>query len=180
TDKSSNWVGFILEDDISELSEVLIQAKKPLFEQQMDRLVVNVKNSIISSGSTVLDILARTPGISVNLQNNSISMNGKEGVMVMLNGKPVRLPLNAVVQMLSGMNADQVEKIEIITSPPAIYDSEGNAGLINIVKSNSLELGTAGAFSGNFGYGFYKKGYKRFGGSFNLTHRTQKLNFYMD
>lgn len=169
-----------LTEDLEELSEVLIQAQKPLFEQQMDRLVVNVKSSIISSGSTVLEVLSRTPGITVNRQSNTISINGKDGVMVMLNDKMVRLPLDAVVQMLSGMNTDQIEKIEIITSPPARLDSEGNAGLINIVNSKSQEMGTTGAVSGNLGYGYFHKGYVRFGGSLNLTHRTEKFSFFMD
>ena len=167
---------FVLEEDISDLSEVLIQANKPLFEQQMGRLVVNVKSSVISSGSNVLDVLARTPGITVNQQNNSITINGKEGVMIMLNDKMVRIPLSALVQMLSGMSADQVEKIEIISSPPARYDSEGNAGLINIVSVNNLEMGTNGSFSSHLGHG----GHERFGASLNLNHRTEKINFYVD
>ncbi|WP_373523365.1 carboxypeptidase regulatory-like domain-containing protein, partial [Aquiflexum sp.] len=119
---------FILTEEFSELSEVMVSAQKPLFEQQMGKLVVNVSSSIISSGSTVLEVLSRTPGILINQQNNSITMNGKEGVMVMLNGKLVRLPINVVVQMLSGMNADQVSTIEIISNPPSQYDAEGNAG----------------------------------------------------
>jgi hypothetical protein len=113
---NSQTIDFILTEEVSELSEVLVSAQKPLFEQQMGKLVVNVNSSIISSGSTVLEVFSRTPGILINQQNNTITVNGKEGVMVMLNGKLVRLPLNAVVQMLSGMNADQVSTIEIINS----------------------------------------------------------------
>ena len=166
--QTNQAIKIILGEKLSDLSEVTVQAQKPLFEQQKDRLVVNVRSSIISSGSNVLDVLSRTPGIVVNQQNNSI--NGKEGVMVMLNDKLVRLPLNAVVQMLSGMNADQVEKIEIISSPPARYDSEGNAGLIKIVNHISLELGTNGSFSSNMGYGQYE----RLDSSFNINHRSKK------
>ncbi|CAN5617234.1 hypothetical protein BH23BAC1_BH23BAC1_04190 [soil metagenome] len=147
-------IEFILTEDVSELSEVLVSAQKPLFEQQMGKLVVNVNSSIISSGSTVLEVLTRIPGILVNQQNNSITMNGKEGVMVMLNGKLVRLPLNVVVQMLSGMNADQVSTIEIINNPPTRYEAEGNAGLINIISKENLEMGINGSFSGNFGSQF--------------------------
>ncbi|CAN5444101.1 hypothetical protein BH23BAC1_BH23BAC1_06160 [soil metagenome] len=179
-DEANSMVDFTLPEAISELSEVVIKASKPLFEQQMDELVVNVKSSIISSGSTVLGVLARTPGVSVNQQNNTITMNGKEGVMIMLNGKLVRLPLSTVVQMLSGMNADQVEKIEIITSPSARYDAEGNAGLINIVNSKVQDIGTNGSFSGNLGYGYFREGYERYGGSLNLNYRTERVSFYLD
>lgn len=117
--RSDQIMEFILKEEMSELSEVLVSAQKPLFEQQMGKLVVNVNSSIISSGSTILEVLSRTPGIQINQQKNSFTINGKDGVMIMLNGKLVRLPLNAVVQMLSGMNADQVSTIEIINSPPA-------------------------------------------------------------
>ncbi|CAN5617951.1 outer membrane beta-barrel family protein [soil metagenome] len=171
---------FILAEEVSELSEVLVSAQKPLFEQQMGKLVVNVSSSIISSGSTVLEVLSRTPGILVNPQNNSITMNGKEGVMVMLNGKLVRLPLNVVVQMLSGMNADQVSTIEIINNPPARYEAEGNAGLINIISKENLEMGTNGSFSGNFGTSFDKRTLERFGGSMNINHRGRKVSFYLN
>jgi hypothetical protein len=174
--QNNQAIKIILREKLSDLSEVTVQAQKPLFEQLNDRFVVNVRNSIISSGSNVLDVLSRTPGIVVNQQNNSISINGKEGVMVMLNDKLVRLPLDAVVQMLSGMNADQVEKIEIISSPPARYDSEGNAGLINIVNYVGPEMGTNGSFSANMGYGRYE----RLGSSININHRSKKVNLFMD
>lgn len=171
---------FILAEAVSDLSEVTVSAQKPLFEQQMGKLVVNVNSSIISSGSTVLEVLSRTPGILINQQNNSITMNGKEGVMVMLNGKLVRLPLSAVVQMLSGMNADQVSTIEIINNPPARYEAEGNAGLINIISKENLEMGTNGSFSGNFGTSFDRETLERFGGSMNLNHRGKKVSFYLN
>ncbi|MEX2568128.1 MAG: TonB-dependent receptor, partial [Cyclobacteriaceae bacterium] len=171
---------FILTEDISELSEVLVSAQKPLFEQQMGKLVVNVGSSIISSGSTVLEVLSRTPGVLVNLQNNAITMNGKEGVMVMFNGKLVRLPINVLVQMLSGMNADQVSTIEIISNPSARYEAEGNAGLINIISKENLEMGTNGSFSGNFGTSFDQETLERFGGSTNINHRGRKVSFYLN
>jgi biopolymer transport protein ExbD len=91
-------------------------------------MVINVQSSITSAGSTALDVLERSPGVVVDRQNNILSMNGKQGVMVMLNGRLTRLPLDAVMQILSGMQAGNIEKIELITSPPAKYDAEGNAG----------------------------------------------------
>ena len=158
------------------LGEVTVAAQKPLFEQQMDRMVINVQSSITNSGGTALDVLERSPGVSVNRQSNSIAMNGKEGVMVMLNGKLTRLPMTAVVQMLSGMNANNIEKIELITTPPASFDAEGNAGLINIVTKKNTNLGTNGSYSLNFGYGKYE----RTGASININHRSEKLNIYAD
>lgn len=158
------------------LSEVTVAAQKPLFEQQMDRMVINVQSSITNSGGTALDVLERSPGVSVNRSSNSIAMNGKDGVMVMLNGKLTRLPMTAVMQMLAGMNAGNIEKIELIATPPASFDAEGNAGLINIVMKKNVNLGMNGSYSLNFGYGKYE----RTGASINLNYRSEKLTIYGD
>jgi hypothetical protein len=106
---------------------VEVTAQKPLFEQQLDRMVVNVASSVTAAGAMALDILERSPGIIINRQNNTLAMLRKNGVMVMIKGKPSRLPLEAVMQLLAGMNAGNVEKIELITAPPAQYDAEGTA-----------------------------------------------------
>lgn len=98
-----------------ELNAVTVSARKPLFEQKIDRMIINVAASITSTGSTALDVLMRSPGIIVDQQNNTLSMSGKEGVVVMLNGKISRMPVSAVVQMLAGMNANNIERIELIT-----------------------------------------------------------------
>ena len=72
--------------------------------------------------------------------------------MLMMNGKITRMPVSAVVQMLAGMNADNIEKIELITTPPANLDAEGNAGYINIVLKENNSFGTNGSYSGTVGY----------------------------
>ena len=166
----------VLEEDVQQLGEVVVTTHKPLFEQQLDRLVINVQSSITAAGATALDILERSPGISLNRQNQSLSMNGKDGVVVMINGKISRIPIAAVLQMLSGMNAGNIEKIELITSPSANYDAEGNAGVINIVMKKSTELGTNGNYSLTMGYGWYE----RPAASLHLNHRRQKFNLFAD
>ena len=158
------------------LQEVTIIAKKPLFEQKIDRMIVNVSNSITSAGSTALEVLERSPGVMVNQQSNTISMNGKDGVVVMINGKINRVPIEAVVQMLAAMSADNIEKIELITTPPANLDAEGNAGYINIVLKSNTQYGTNGSYTVTAGYG---KG-PRTEGSINFNHRKNKLNYYGD
>lgn len=82
-----------------------------------------------AAGSLALDILERSPGLTVNRQNNALTMTGKSGVVVMINGKISRLPTEAVMQLLTGTNAANVEKIELITNPSARYDAEGDAGV---------------------------------------------------
>lgn len=160
--------------DETQLNEVTVQANKPLYEQQLDKLIVNVGSSIIAVGSTALEVLERSPGIGLNRQNNSLTMSGKEGVVVMINGKPSKVPVAALMQMLSGINSNNIEKIELITTPSSGYDAEGNAGVINIVLKTNSGLGTNGAYSVTFGYGWYEKP----SASLNINHRRQKLNMY--
>ena len=158
------------------LSDVTVVAKKPLFEQKIDRMVINVANSITSAGSTALEVLERSPGIIVDRQNNTISMNGKDGVVIMINGKISHMPVTAIVQLLSGMNSDNIEKIELITTPPSNLDAEGNAGYINIVLKTNSNYGTNGSYSitGGYSNGLVDNA------SINFNHRKGKVNLYGD
>lgn len=165
-----------LDESDVKLNEVVISAKKPLFEQKVDRMVINVKSSIISVGGSALDVLERSPGIRVNRQSSSLSMSGKDGVVVMINGKVNHMPLSAVVQMLAGMNANNIEKIELISTPPSKYDAEGNAGFINIVLVSNPGAGTNGSYSLSMGYGDEETSAT----SMNFNHRKSKINFYGD
>lgn len=135
------------------LTEVVIKEKKPLYSHKVDRMVINVENSIVSVGGSVLEILEKSPGILVNRQNNSISIVGKEGVVVMINGKVSYVPSNAIVQFLQGMSANNIESLELLTTPPANFDAEGNAGFINIVLKKRLDLGLNGSYTLSAGYG---------------------------
>ncbi len=124
---------FVLRENVETLDAVQVVAKKPLFEQKIDRMVVNVANSVTSAGSNALEVLERSPGVVVDRMNGAISMAGKNGVSVMINGKLTRMSSDAVIQLLEGMNADNIESIELITTPPSNFDAEGNAGFINVV-----------------------------------------------
>ena len=159
---------------IQQMEEFVVQAEKPLFEQRMDRLVVNLQSSTTSSVSSVLQVQERSPGVFVNRQNGSLGLNGKEGVMVAINGKVSRMPIASLLQMLEGMNAANIEAIELITNPPARYDAEGNAGIINIVMQKSKDFGTQANLSLTAGYGLAEKA----GGSFNFSHSTARLKLY--
>ncbi|MEP7372733.1 MAG: outer membrane beta-barrel protein [Chitinophagaceae bacterium] len=165
-----------LEEASTKLDEVVVKSEKPVFEQQIDRLVINVQKSITSSGNTILEVLQKSPGIVVNRQDNSIAMNGKSGVRVMMNGKMMQLPLDVVVQMLDGMSAANVEKIELITTPPAKYDAEGNAGIIHIVTKGMADLGTNGSFGLTLGFRWAET----LGANFNVNHRDKKFAYFLD
>lgn len=160
----------------TDLAEVEVVAKKPLFEQRIDRLVVNVAQSVTSAGSTALEVLERSPGVVVNRQANDISISGRSGVVVMINNKISRLPIDAIIQQLEAMPADNVERIEVITTPPANFDAEGNAGIISIILRKNLAEGLNGTANVSAGYGFHEK----WGGNFNFNYRKGKWNVFGD
>jgi Outer membrane protein beta-barrel family/Carboxypeptidase regulatory-like domain len=165
-----------LEQITASLTNVTVTAKRPLYEQNPDRLTINVENSIAAAGSTALQILERSPGVVVNRQSNTIAMLGKEGVRIMINGKLSYLPASAILQMLDGMNAGSIDKIELISTPPANFDAEGNAGYINIVLKQNDNSGTNGSFYVTPGYG---KGWVTQAG-INFNHRNGKVNVFGD
>lgn len=165
-----------LAEDTQVLGEVEVVAKKPLFEQEIDKMTVNVQSSITAAGGTVLEILQRSPGVVVNQQNQTINISGKQGVMVMFNGKEMRLPATAIVQMLQGMSASDIEKIEIITNPSAKFEAQGDAGIINIVTKKNPDLGTNGTLALMAGYGLRWKHSE----DISVNHRTQKFSLYAD
>lgn len=153
---------------------IVVGAKKPVFEPHLDRLVFNVQHSLMARGGTALDVLEKAPGITVNRQNNSISMGGKSGVIVIINGKQSRMPIAAAVQMLKGMNADNIEKVELIAQPPAKFDAEGNAGIINIVLKQSQDKGLNGSYNLSAGYGMAEK----MGAGMNFNLRSSRWNLF--
>jgi len=101
------------------LEEVQVTGSRPLIERKIDRLIVNVANKVNTAGSSALEILERSPGVVVNRQGNSIAMLGKEGVNVMVNGKLQYMPADALFSYLQGLDADNIQSLELITTPPA-------------------------------------------------------------
>ena len=139
--KDVNLGNFVLQKQAQQLQEAIVIAKKPFLEQQIDRTVINVKSSITNIGGTVLEVLEKSPGMRIDYSANTLNMSGKSGVRVMINGKLSYLSEAALMDMLRGIQAAAVEKIELITTPPAKYDAEGNAGYINIVLNQTPDEG---------------------------------------
>lgn len=164
----------ILAEDVQQLDEITVETTRPFIEKQVDRTVVNVANSIISSGSTGLEVLEKAPGVIVDRQNNSVSLLGKEGVIVQIDGRRTNLSMADVVTMLRSTSSDNIDKIELITNPSAKYDAEGNAGIINIVMKENNTIGTNGTVSIAGGFGRYD----RERGSVQVNHRVEKFNVF--
>jgi outer membrane receptor protein involved in Fe transport len=136
--------------------------------------VINVAAAITYTGISALDVLERSPSVQVNRVQNIISINSKEGVIVMINGKRNYMDMASVIEMLAGMPSGNVDRIEIITTPPANFDADGTAGVINIVLKSNAQYGTNGSYTLTAGY---SKGDVE-SGSFNINHRKEKLNIF--
>lgn len=155
------------------LQEVVIEGQRPLIEQQFDKTILNVDNSIVSAGNTALEVLEKAPGIVVD-QNDNISMRGRPGVMVMIDGKQVQMSGTELANMLRGMSANSVDKIELITNPSSKYDAAGNAGIINIKLKRDKSQGTNGTYTASFGQGRYGKADQ----GIQVNHRAGKFNLF--
>jgi iron complex outermembrane receptor protein len=164
----------VMKANLQTLGDVSVRATKPLIQQNAYGTIVNVESSILTKGSSVLQIMERSPGIIIDRRNSDIAMNGKSGVMIMLNGKLMRMSTAQLLTLLDGMSADDIATIELLTTPPAGYDAEGSAGLINIVLKKNRKQGTNGSFSLSAGYGRGEKGT----GSINLTHNRRNISLY--
>ncbi|MEX2371985.1 MAG: outer membrane beta-barrel family protein [Bacteroidales bacterium] len=176
-EQSSLSMGKIsMEKSVEQLEEVTVTAEKPLIELKPDRLVVNVQSSVTASSSTALEMVERSPGIVVDKFNNLIGLNGKTGTRIMINGNISRLPMEAIIQMLSGMPARNIERIEILTNPPAKYEAEGDAGFLNIVLLKSENKGMSGSVSAIAGYGYNEKA----GANGGLNFRNDWINIFAD
>ncbi len=130
-------MGIVTIDNQSQLTEILIEGKKKIFETQIDRTVFNVENSVIASTSDALDAIKATPGVIVT--HNDIKIIGKSTISVMIDDKIVQLSGEDLNNYLKTLSADNIQKIEVITTPPAKYDAQGNSGLLNIVLKTKRE-----------------------------------------
>ena len=171
-------------DETKNLTEVKVVAQKPFIEQQVDRTVVNVENSIVASGNTALEVLEKAPGVTIDRQNDQIQLKGKSGVIVYIDGKQTYLSQQEVSNLLKNTPSDNIASIEIITNPGSKYDAAGNSGIINIKMKKNKNFGTNGTFIIGSGYGWAnnlsgaRKDLPKFNTSLNLNHREGKLNLF--
>ncbi len=156
-----------------ELSEVVVKSQRPLIEMKADKLVMNVKGSVIATGNSALEVLAQSPGVVVD-QDNNISLRGKQGVNVLIDGKSTYLSNEEVAKMLEGMAADGIDRIEIIQNPSAKYDAEGDAGVINIRLKKDQNIG----LNGNVSVGTNRGKYSGYNSGLQLNYRNKKINAF--
>jgi len=156
-----------------ELQGVVVTAKKPVIEVRADKTIFNVENTITAQGSDALELLQKTPGIQVD-NNENISMKGKTGVRIYVDGRMMQLDSKELASYLKSINSNDIEAIEMIANPSAKYDASGNAGIINIRLKKNKKYGTNGSVNLGYVQGITPKG----NGSVNLNYRDKKINVF--
>jgi hypothetical protein len=157
------------------LKDVIITAKPPLIERQVDKTVINVGQNITNDGLTVMDLMKKLPGVQVT-GDGQISLHGKPGVTVYIDGKPTYLSAEDLSGLLSSMNASSIQKVEIMTNPSSRYDASAIAGIINIVKKRNRTNG----LNGSINTSFTQASYSKYNGSFTINYKNQRFNLFVN
>lgn len=157
----------------TDMKTVTVVSRKPIVEMKMDKMVVNVDASPTNAGNTAMDVLEKSPGITVD-KDGIISMKGKQGVIVMVDGKPTYLGGQDLANYLKNLPANQLDQIELMTQPSAKYDAAGNSGVINLRTKKS----TAKGFNGSVNLSYIQAVYPKSPNSFNFNYRQGKVNIF--
>ncbi len=172
-DKNLDLGQIVLEAITQQLKEVVIGGQRPLIQQSFDRTTVNVSNAVTAVGSHALEVLAKAPGVQVD-PNENVSMRGRQGVMVMVDGKALNLNGADLANYLKSLQASQIEKIDLITNPSSKFDAAGNAGIIDIRLKKSNLIGTNGNLSLTMGMGKYEK----ISPNLSFNHKRPSANYF--
>ena len=165
----------VLTGSSTSLAAVAVVGKRPPIEMKADRTIINVDASPANAGSTAMDVLEKAPGVTLDKDDN-ISLKGKQGVTVMIDGKPTYLSATQLADYLRSLPASAIDQIELMTNPSAKYDAAGNSGIINIrTKKNKLK-----GFNGNVNLTHTQGVYPKPSGSLNLNYRTGQFNFFLN
>ncbi len=154
------------------LNEVSVAAQKKTVEYKNGNVIVNIEGTALAMGNTAYDLLSRLPGVTVS--DGNISIQGKSGVKILIDGKLQQASGQQLMNILKSMNASQIEKMEVLKKPPVKYDAAGTGGMINI-KTNKLKIvGFSGSVFSSYSQGFYGNP----SGDFTLNYKGRKMNFF--
>ena len=155
------------------LEEVIIQAERSSMQLSLDKKVFNVGLDLANAGGSAADILTNIPSVSVDPEGN-VRLRGSDNVRILIDGKPSGLVSIKGGSGLQQLQANMIEKVEIITNPSARYEAEGMAGIINIVLKKERKEGFNGSVEIVSGYPV------NLGGAANLNYRHKKINFFIN
>lgn len=165
----------IMDTVLNSLQDVTVQSVKQFVQFEKGKVVINVDASPTNIGTSVLDVLEKSPGVTVD-KNGGISLKAKAGVLVLIDGRQTYLSGLDLNNLLSSMSSAQVDQIELITNPPARYDASGNAGIINIKTKKNKQKGFNGTINTSYGQGRYLKN----NNSIVMNFRNAKFNAFLN
>lgn len=153
-----------LSPDSKQLKGVNITGSKPVIRQEIDKLIYDLQADPDSKGNNVLEMMRKVPFVSLDAEQN-IKLKSSTSFRIFINGRPSGMVENNPKEVLRSMPASTIEKIEVITNPPAKYDAEGFVGIINIVTNKQ----PADGYNGNLNFNeSFPAGGPGVGGSFNF------------
>ena len=175
TESSGQLSAIVLKPAAASLQEVTVTAKKPFIQQLPGKTIVNVDAAITNAGTTAMEVLEKSPGVTVDKDGN-ISLRGRAGVLIMIDNKPSYVSGTDLVNLLNSMSSSQIDVIELMTNPSAQYDAAGNAGIINIKTKKNRQKGFNGNINTSYGQGRYYKS----NNSLQLNYRDGKFNYFLN
>ncbi len=163
----------VMEAPAAELGTVVVRAQKPILEVKADKLVFNVQESITTSGSTLIELIRKAPGVVID-PNSNISIAGRTGAQIYIDNKRVPLEGDALNNYLASLPATDIEAIEIITNPSARYDAVGGGGIINVRLRKNKNLGA----NANLDLGLTVLQPQRYQIAAGGNYRNKRWNFF--
>lgn len=157
------------------LNNVTVSAARRPVDVQPDKVVLNVDALPAAAGENALELLRRAPGVNVDGADN-VSLGGKPGVAVWLDGKPTQLSAQDLASLLKSLPAANIKQVEVIANPSSKYDAAGNAGIINIKLKKALTDGFTGSLSGSY----VQSRHARKNAAANLDWRKNKLALFFN
>ena len=163
----------ILEQQDKTMDNVSVVAKKALIERKLDKTVINVDASITNAGSTAMEVLEKSPGVSVD-KDGRISLKGKQGVIVLIDGKQTYMGAQDLANYLQSMPAANLDLIELMPNPSSKYDASGNSGVINIKTKRNKQKGFNGSIKNTIAVGKYVRSLN----TLNINYKNGKFNVF--
>lgn len=163
---------FLLPAKIQQLNEVVIKSIRPLVVQEADKTLIHVEALGGAATLSAQEVLEKTPGIVVD-QNGNIQLNGRTGVMVLIDGRPTYMSGTDLAAYLKSLPAQMLDKLELMDNPPAKYDAAGSS-IVNIVLKKNRLYGLTGNISTSQSVGHTWRSYN----NLNLNYRQGKLNLF--
>jgi hypothetical protein len=151
----------------------VVTAQKPVVEVKADKMILNVEGTANAVGTDALELLRKSPGVMVDKDEN-LSVSGKNGVQVYVDGRPTPLSGQDLSNYLKTLQSNQIESIEIISNPSAKYEAAGNAGIINIRLKKNKSLGANGSVNAGWNIGTYAK----YNAGLALNYRNKNINIF--